>query len=109
MRKDGSVVTPAQGTILPGITRATNIQLLRDRYNIDVEEALLVPEDLRDFQEAFFVGTAAEVTPIATITTEDETTYTFESWEETSLTKKIHTLYMRVVSGQEEQYIDWLY
>jgi branched-subunit amino acid aminotransferase/4-amino-4-deoxychorismate lyase len=40
------------------------MQLAKEKLNIDCEEAKILPTDLKDFDEAFFVGTAAEVTPI---------------------------------------------
>ncbi|MDE3156726.1 MAG: branched-chain amino acid aminotransferase [Acidobacteriota bacterium] len=70
---DGTVVTPALGgTILPGITRDSVITLLRDQgYAVD-ERRIAIDEvfeaaDHGRLQEAFGVGTAAVVSPIAGI------------------------------------------
>jgi len=58
--KDGKLFTPSTGNILPGITRATVIELC-DELNIPVEEKLFTTEELKEADAAFFCGTAAEV------------------------------------------------
>ena len=74
--KDGRVATPATGTILPGITRSAIIELLgKDGYA--VEERLIDIDEWRngvvsgDIVEIFACGTAAVVTPIGRLLTED--------------------------------------
>jgi branched-chain amino acid aminotransferase len=58
--KDGKLFTPSTGNILPGITRATVIELC-DELNIPVEEKLFTTAELKEADAAFFCGTAAEV------------------------------------------------
>ena len=58
--KDGKLVTPALGNILPGITRATVIELCKE-LGVDVEEKAITTEELKNADAAFFCGTAAEV------------------------------------------------
>ena len=58
--KDGKLYTPATGNILPGITRATVIELCQE-LNIPVEEKLFTTDELKKADAAFFCGTAAEV------------------------------------------------
>lgn len=58
--KDGKIFTPSTGNILPGITRATVIELC-DELNIPVEEKLFTTDELKEADAAFFCGTAAEV------------------------------------------------
>jgi branched-chain amino acid aminotransferase len=60
IEKNGKLYTPATGNILPGITRATVIELCNE-MNIPVEETLLTTEMVHDADTAFFCGTAAEV------------------------------------------------
>lgn len=69
-RIDGTVVTPAlTGSVLPGITRRSCIELLHD-WGIPVEERLLPVDELMDaahagkLDEAFGCGTAAVISPI---------------------------------------------
>lgn len=58
--KDGKLVTPPSGNILPGITRATIFELC-DELKIPVEEKLFTTEELKQADAAFYCGTAAEV------------------------------------------------
>ncbi|SHM13116.1 branched-chain amino acid aminotransferase [Chitinophaga jiangningensis] len=58
--KDGKVFTPPLGSILPGITRATVIELCHE-LNIPLEEKLFTIDELKTADAAWFCGTAAEV------------------------------------------------
>lgn len=58
--KDGRLYTTALGNILPGITRATVLELCAE-LNIPVEEKLFTKEAMYGADAAFFCGTAAEV------------------------------------------------
>ncbi|NLR81735.1 branched-chain amino acid transaminase [Chitinophaga eiseniae] len=58
--KDGKIYTPPAGNILPGITRATVIELCQE-LNIPLEEKLFTIAELKEAECAFFCGTAAEV------------------------------------------------
>jgi len=58
--KDGMLYTPALGNILPGITRATVLEIC-DELNIPVKEKVFGTEDIYGADAAFFCGTAAEV------------------------------------------------
>jgi branched-chain amino acid aminotransferase len=58
--KDGKLFTPSLGNILPGITRATVIEICNE-LDIPVEEKFFTVEELKDADAAFFCGTAAEV------------------------------------------------
>lgn len=58
--KDGKLFTPEKGHILPGITRATVLELCEE-LNIPVEEKQFTIDELKTADAAFFCGTAAEV------------------------------------------------
>jgi branched-chain amino acid aminotransferase len=58
--KAGKLYTPPAGNILPGITRATVLEICREG-NIPVEEKLFTTKELAGSDAAFFCGTAAEV------------------------------------------------
>jgi branched-chain amino acid aminotransferase len=58
--KDGKLFTPALGNILPGITRATVIEIC-DELNIEVEEKFFTVDELKKADAVFYCGTAAEV------------------------------------------------
>jgi branched-chain amino acid aminotransferase len=58
--KDGKLFTPSLGNILPGITRATVLEICNE-LDIPVEEKQILPAELKQADTAFFCGTAAEV------------------------------------------------
>jgi len=58
--KDGKLFTPATGNILPGITRATVLEIC-DELSFDVEEKQITLDEVKEADAAFFCGTAAEV------------------------------------------------
>ncbi len=64
--KDGVLYTPPRGSILPGITRQTVLEICAE-LDFRVEEKLFKPEDLFEADSAFFCGTAAEVVGIESI------------------------------------------
>jgi branched-chain amino acid aminotransferase len=64
--KDGVLYTPPRGSILPGITRQTVLEICAE-LDFRVEEKLFKPEDLFEADSAFFCGTAAEVAGIESI------------------------------------------
>lgn len=77
--KDGRLVTPAlSGTILHGVTRSSVLQLGRDR-GLDVQERKITLDEWRDgvasgdITEVFACGTAAVITPIGELKSEDFT------------------------------------
>lgn len=66
--KDGTVVTPALGSILPGITRDSILTIAREVFGwIAVERGFPIEEVLVDAAEAFYVGTAAVLSPVTVI------------------------------------------
>jgi branched-chain amino acid aminotransferase len=94
--KNGKLYTPAVGNILPGITRATVLELCEE-LNIPVEEGQYTLADLKQADAAFFCGTAAEVIGWQSIDA-----YTFpKPWKETT-GKKIQQAYKDKVI--EKQY-----
>jgi branched-chain amino acid aminotransferase len=67
--KSGELVTPALGdTILPGITRASLIELARDRQVKVSERKISIDEVISEAGECFVSGTAAGATPIESLT-----------------------------------------
>ncbi len=65
---DGTLVTPALGSILPGVTRASVITIASELFHWPVvERKLSIDEVLNDAIEAFYVGTAAVLAPITVI------------------------------------------
>ncbi|MDR2783173.1 MAG: branched-chain-amino-acid transaminase [Treponema sp.] len=67
--KSGELVTPELGdTILPGITRASVIELARDKNITVCERKISIDEALSETKECFVSGTAAGATPIESLT-----------------------------------------
>lgn len=58
--KDGKLFTPSTGNILPGITRATVLEICKE-LGFEVEEKQITLDELKQADAAFFCGTAAEV------------------------------------------------
>ncbi|MBK5272847.1 MAG: branched-chain-amino-acid transaminase [Bacteroidia bacterium] len=58
--KDEKLFTPALGNILPGITRATVLEICSE-LEIPVQEIIFTPKEIKEADTAFFCGTAAEV------------------------------------------------
>lgn len=102
MVEKGKVYTPKSGSILPGITRATVMQLLKD-IKISVTEARITPARLKKADEVFFVGTAAEITPVGRI---DQTAIS-GGWVG-PITAQVRSHYLAAVSGREPRYTKWL-
>lgn len=67
--KNGALVTPELGdTILPGITRASTIQLAQQQGYTVEERKISIDEVMSDAVECFVTGTAAGITPIESVT-----------------------------------------
>lgn len=64
--KDGVLYTPPRGSILPGITRQTVLEICAE-LDLKVVEKPFKPEDLFEADSAFFCGTAAEVIGIESV------------------------------------------
>ena len=64
--KEGRLHTPTPDCFLDGITRRTVMDLAR-RRGIEVVERAIRPEELKEAEEVFLTGTAAEVTPVGEV------------------------------------------
>jgi branched-chain amino acid aminotransferase len=89
--KDGTLYTPSLGNILPGITRATVIELCA-AHNIPVVETSFGIDAIKGADAAFFCGTAAEVIGLDSI---DDVPFT-KNWDDTA-SKKIQSAYQKLV------------
>jgi branched-chain amino acid aminotransferase len=95
--KDGTLFTPSAGNILPGITRATVIEICHN-LAIPVEEKLFTTKELIEADAAFFCGTAAEV-----IGWESLDGVPFKKQWNDSLGRKIQQAYKEIVTEKENQ------
>jgi branched-chain amino acid aminotransferase len=100
--RDGRIKTTPLTCVLPGITRDTLIRLAQDN-GIPVEEQRFSRDELYIADEAFFTGTAAEVTPIREVDGR-----TIGKGEPGPVTKKLQEKFFEVVRGQNKKYAGWL-
>jgi branched-chain amino acid aminotransferase len=89
--KDGTLYTPGLGNILPGITRATVLELCAT-HAISVVETSFGIDAIKGADAAFFCGTAAEVIGLESI---DDVPFT-KNWNDTA-SKKIQSAYQKLV------------
>jgi branched-chain amino acid aminotransferase len=100
--KNNNIITPSPGSILPGITRDSVMQIAKD-LGIKVEERKVILEEIKSMDEAFFTGTAVEIHSISKI---DETL--IGQGTVGIITKKIKDVFQKIIKGEEEKYLNWL-
>lgn len=100
--RDGVLYTPELTSCLDGITRKTLIQLARDN-GLTVVEKRITRDEVYIADEAFFTGTAAEVTPIRELDGR-----LIGSGTRGPVTKQLQDQYFDLVLGRLEAYRHWL-
>lgn len=100
--KDNVLLTPKEGNILPGITRETIMTLAKEQ-GYSVREASLTVDDIYQADEAFFTGTAAEVTPIRSLDDKLIGNDTIGP-----ITTQLRNLYQDIVHGREPKFDHYL-
>ncbi len=101
--KDGVLITPPPSAgALPGITRNSAMTVASD-LGIPVETRDILREELILADEAFFTGTAAEVTPIREVDGRP-----IGNNGRGEITEKIQTKFFDIVNGKDERYYKWL-
>lgn len=99
----GALLTPPiVASILPGITRASVIEIARD-LNIPVREERLPRGLLHTCDEAFFSGTAAEITPIRSVDR-----ITIGNGKPGAITRRLQQRYQQLVHGEIADPYGWL-
>ena len=102
MVKDDILYTPRDHTVLNGITRQTIIDVSKD-LDLEVFEKDISVDDVKVADEAFFTGTAAEVTPVVQVDQSkigDGTTG--------KITRKVQKEYFDLIRGKNTKYDHWL-
>jgi branched-chain amino acid aminotransferase len=102
MVKDGVIYEPEIASALMGITRSTVITLAAE-LGYKVIAKRLTRDDIYIADEAFFTGTAAEVTPIRELDNR-----TIGSGSRGPLTAQLQSLFFDVVNGKVPGHADWL-
>ena len=100
--QDGEITTPDLNSCLDGITRRTVIQLAKD-HGYTVQEKRITRDALYVCDEAFFTGTAAEVTPIRECDNK-----AVGSGKRGPITEKLQKAYLSLVKGESDHYPQWL-
>lgn len=100
--RGGALKTPPLTAILEGITRNSIIDLAR-HMGIPVQESILSRDELYIANEAFFTGTAAELTPIREV--DDRT---IGSGGPGPVTAKLQEAFFRIVQGKDDAFQEWL-
>ncbi len=100
--KDGTIYEPELTSALTGITRSSVIELAA-RLGYEVKAKRLTRDDIYIADEAFFTGTAAEVTPIRELDSR-----TIGEGRAGPVTKKLQKAFFNVVTGKDARYRHWL-
>ena len=102
MVRNGTIYTPDLASCLDGITRNSVLKMARD-LGIPVVEKRITRDEMYCCDEAFFSGTAAEITPIREIDNR-----TIGEGRRGPITEQIQSLFFKVVAGKDDRYRDWL-
>ncbi|RMF82154.1 MAG: branched chain amino acid aminotransferase, partial [Nitrospirae bacterium] len=100
--RDGVVTTSPLTAVLGGITRATILELAREE-GIEVRERRFTRDEVYTADEAFFTGTAAELTPIREV--DDRP---IGAGEPGPITRRLQERYFAAVRGELPAHDGWL-
>ncbi len=101
--KKSKLITTSSKSILRGITRDTVFKLGKEN-GLEIEGRSMHPMAIHDMDEAFFCGTAVEITPISEINYSCKT----KKYETQEVTNLIRDAYMDTVRGKNKKHLDWL-
>jgi branched-chain amino acid aminotransferase len=102
MVKDGKIYEPELTSALMGITRRSII-VLAEEMGYTVIARRITRDDLYIADEAFFTGTAAEVTPIREVDSR-----MIGAGKTGPITSKLQKAFFDIVNGKNDKYRDWL-
>lgn len=100
--KKGKVYTPSVETVLEGVTRDTVMHIFKD-LDIHVSERRLSRDELYAADEIFFVGTAAEITPISELDFRR-----VGLGRPGELTTEVASRFFDIVTGKNSKYSKWI-
>lgn len=100
--RNGKLYTPELTSALDGITRDTIIQLI-DELGLTLIEKRITRDEVYIADEAFFTGSAAEVTPIRELDNR-----TIGSGRRGPITEKLQAMYFDQVHGRRDSHPEWL-
>jgi branched-chain amino acid aminotransferase len=99
----GKVYTPSLTSALEGITRDSIVEVMASDMGLEVIEKQITRDEIYTADEAFFTGTAAEVTPIRELDDRE-----IGDGSCGPITKEIQQRYFDVVNGRDPNRQDWL-
>jgi branched-chain amino acid aminotransferase len=100
--RDGEIKTPPLANVLEGITRASVIEIARDK-GMRVSEAPVTRDELYVADEVFLTGTAAEVTPVREIDHRQ-----VGAGRRGPVTKTLQDAFFEIAAGRNPKYERWL-
>jgi branched-chain amino acid aminotransferase len=100
--RDGVISTPDLSACLEGITRDTIMRFCHD-IGVKVTEKRITRDEVYTADEAFFTGTAAEVTPIRQVDGRD-----IGNGGRGPITERLQSMYFDQVHGRRDAYPEWL-
>lgn len=103
MVRDGELYTPSTETVLKGITRDTIVQLA-DEMKIPIHERTITLDELKQADEVFLTGTAAEITPVRAIDKVDIAGNTVGP-----ITNSLKSRFTGIINGEDILSTNWLY
>jgi len=101
--RDGAIFTPDLTSALDGITRKTIMTLAKEELGIEIVEKRITRDEIYIADEAFFTGSAAEVTPIRELDNR-----TIGNGARGPITEQLQTLYFDQVAGRRKEHPEWL-
>ena len=100
--RDGMLLTPDLTSALDGITRNTIFRLAKE-IGLEIREKRITRDEVYIADEAFFTGTAAEVTPIREVDNR-----AIGSGKRGPITETLQAMYFDVVHGRKNLHPEWL-
>ena len=100
--KDRKLITPKTDFCLNGITRQSVIEIAQN-LGLEVQEKDLLFDELVNADEAFFSGTAVEITPITNLDNSD-----IGEGLRGPVTEMLQSKYSEIVCGKDVNYSEWL-
>jgi branched-chain amino acid aminotransferase len=109
MINDGVLSTPRlAGSILPGITRESVLQIAKDGFGMKVRERDIRYDELFDADELFCTGTATVITPILEVSC-GEKTYTIGDGKPGPTSKRMYEELKGIQTGEKKDPYGWVY
>ena len=107
--KDGKVVTPKSGSILPSITRRSLVIVAKEYLGLEAEEREVTLDEVKDFAECGLCGTAAVISPVGKIVDHGKEICLPSGMDEMGpITKKLYDTLTGIQMGRIEDKFGWV-